>query len=488
MVAEALLGIGTDLDDARLRQAVRLPAVQRLLVAYTLARVDDDVPPMAPQATQPNPLLGILVDALQAAGGAPAAADRLAALCYRTGRYDLAATLVGQATGPLAAWVRAKLALQRGDLAGAAAAYAEAARAFPDAADAPLDDARRRLVVGEQGTLTLARGDYVEALVQLYPVADTYWGDVAYIAERVLTTDELKHFVDTSVPPPPQAVTERQGDGEVRNWLVSNPAAQMRDLLARRLVREERYQEALPYFHTPADTAFADPDTRAHVAEYAEARRQGATLWWRVERARAWYTAAVLARRFGMEMMGYEAAPDYFAVSGAFDAGLGQLRLGDAFVSTAERSRFAATEPLPDLRFHYRFVAVEHATLAADLLPPRSQAFAAVLCNATSWMFDTTARVDGPDGKGDPAQDRVHDMYGRYLRQGAHMDWAAHFGQACPAPDFDAATRTARRQVVRDARTVVHENRPQILLAIGGAVLLGLMCFAMHWHTKRLRG
>ncbi|MDR3538770.1 MAG: hypothetical protein P4L71_19905 [Acetobacteraceae bacterium] len=488
MVAEDLLGIGTDRNAVKLRAAVHVPLVQRLLVAYALARVEDDPPADNAKTPQPNPLLGVLVDAIQAVGGDPPGADRLAALCYRTGRYDLAAQLAGKAVGPLAAWVRAKLALQRGDLVGAAAAYAEAAHAFPDAADAPLDGANRRLVVGERGTLTLARGDYVEALAQLYPVADAYWGDVAYIAERVLTVDELKHFVDASVPAPAAPVTDGPRGGDVPNWLVSDPAAQLRDLLARRLVRQERYQEALPYFHGVADTVFSDPAIRGHVVAYAAARQAGTALWWRVERARAWYAAAVLARRFGMEMMGYEAAPDYFAISGAFGTGLGQTRPGDAFVSTAERSRFAASEPLPDLRFHYRFLAVEHASLAADLLPPRSQAFAAVLCNATNWMLDTADKLDTPDGKDNPALVRVHALYGRYVREGAHMDWATHFGHDCPQPDFEAAERTARRQILRDARAVEREHRPLILLAMGGAAVLGLMCFAMHWHTKRMTG
>ena len=55
------------------------------------------------------------------------------------------------------------------------------------------------MIQGDRGVVALARGEYVEALNTLYPVAQTYWGDVAYICERVLTLDELKDFVDAKV-------------------------------------------------------------------------------------------------------------------------------------------------------------------------------------------------------------------------------------------------------------------------------------------------
>ncbi len=58
-----------------------------------------------------------------------------------------------------------------------------------------------KLLQGETGALALVRGDFTQAMDVLGPVADTYWGDVAYLAERVLTTQELKTFVDAKVAP-----------------------------------------------------------------------------------------------------------------------------------------------------------------------------------------------------------------------------------------------------------------------------------------------
>src|SRR5262249_43160129 len=153
--------------------------------------------------TQPKSFLDTLVEALQQHGLEDATgADRLAALAYGNGRYDLAARLTAKASGPLASWVKAKLALQKGDFAAAATLYAEAVNAFPSSDQAnSLDRRNVKLLAGERGVLTLARGEYVEALAQLYPVAATYWGDVTYLADRVLTVDELRNFVDTQVPP-----------------------------------------------------------------------------------------------------------------------------------------------------------------------------------------------------------------------------------------------------------------------------------------------
>ena len=133
-------------------------------------------------------------------------ADRVAALAYRVGRYDLAQALAERLDTALAWWVRAKLAVRQGDTERAAHAYTQALAAFPRA-DGSLEPNAGALLKAEQGVLSLSRGQYVEALDQLYRAAahrdgeappdegwplSPYWNDAAYVAERVLTTDELK--------------------------------------------------------------------------------------------------------------------------------------------------------------------------------------------------------------------------------------------------------------------------------------------------------
>jgi hypothetical protein len=466
IVAEQNLGA-----PAKLAAAVADPLVQRLLVAYVLARVDDigeQVAAPAPGKTElkltPNPLLVTLVDAIERQGqDRQPGADRLAALAYRLGRYDLARHLADKAPSPLASWVKAKLALQRGDLALAASFYAEASKGFPDASDAPsLDPGNTRLLVGEAGVLALAQGEYVDALDRLYPVAGTYWGDVAHIADRVVTVDELKRFVDAKVPPP--SVSDRNNgivDNDERPWPVADPAAGLRDLLARRLVREGRYHDAVAYFR--------DPKEAKHVGDYAQALTTAGAGGSNIDRARGWYVAGLLARRSGMEMMGAEARPDFFVYGGGFDGGLGQDRVDGPFITEGERERFAASPAKPDLRYHYRYLAVDQLVHAADLLPPRSQAFAAVLCTATGWMLRTPG-----------AGERADDLYKRYVKEGPLVGWAAHFGRRCPEPDFAAAEHFTRTRYLRLAqRFVSHYRWP---LVFGFIVLVG---GALAWRVRR---
>ena len=60
--------------------------------------------------------------------------------------------------------------------------------------------------------MRLSQGEYRDSLQLLFPVAETYWGDVIYIAERVLTVDELKAFVDGLPPAPAPQARQDQSD------------------------------------------------------------------------------------------------------------------------------------------------------------------------------------------------------------------------------------------------------------------------------------
>ncbi len=437
-------------DPSRIAAGVPDPGLQRLMIVFVLARIYDNatLDAMKPDAgtrekgVVVNPLLPAVVDAIVNTGQThPAFADRLAALCYRTGRYDLAEKMAALSGSPLAHWVEAKLAIQKGDLAGAEKQYALASRGFPSSLDA--DNAK--LIRGERGVVALARGEYLDALDKLMPVADTYWGDVAHISERVLTTDELKSYVDARVPAPAPAKASSDSPP---------PAAQLRDLLARRLMREQRYEEADPYFR--------DPATRKAAASYVSALHDGDSDWGRVDRAEALFHASVIARQSGMEVMGTETEPDYADFGGSYDTGAGQTEVKGPFTTAGERKRFAASVTKPDLRYHYRYIAVDEANRAADLLPPRSQAFAAVLCAATHWMMETPGE-----------QPRVKAIYHRYLKQGPYVRWGKQFGVKCPAPDFAGAIYLERIQPFRDARQFVSRHRWPVLAAAIVVLLAG---------------
>ena len=75
-------------------------------------------------------------------------------------------------------------------------------------------DIGQRLRAGP-AMIAVARGDFETARANLYPDGATYWGHVAYLAERLLTTDELRRFVDSRVPAVSQPT--RDADGSERD-------------------------------------------------------------------------------------------------------------------------------------------------------------------------------------------------------------------------------------------------------------------------------
>jgi hypothetical protein len=356
-------------------------------------------------------------------------ADRLAALSYQAGQYDNATGLLSHAgDSGLAWWLRAKLALRAGDPAAASAAYAKAAKAFPQdedwgtrrGASGDLEQLKPQCrVEGESALLALNSGDYLAAFTQLYRSGEIYWLDSAVVAERVLSLDQLKAYVDAEVAAPPAL-----SQAEIDNYQPRPVAASLRALLGRRLLRAERYDEAPAYFDSP--------QLQQAARDYGAARRAATQGWDRISRAQALYTAAVLARRQGMELLGYEMSPDFAFVDGSYslDGDSDYAPLGPQpaanFPSAGEAQRQDASQAQPNQRFHYRAVAAELANQAADLLPARSQAFAASLCQASSWLIDTNAAG-------------ARHYYQRYIEQGALVPWAANFARDCPEPDFAGA-------------------------------------------------
>jgi hypothetical protein len=245
---------------------------------------------------------------------------------------------------------------------------------------------------GDLGGLHLARGDFVQALDVLWKGG--LWNDAAFVAEDVLTTNELKKYVDA------QANSAQSCEDE-------NDTAKLRYLLGRRLVREKRYAEAAAYMKSPYDKI---------LERYADALRQGADAKLsKNERARAWFTAAWLARYDGMDLMGTEGAPDGFAgEAGQFEiTDLAKQRQTGSYQkvsyerdgehktrlpimlkpSKQELQRLAANKINPDMRFHYRLIAGALAIKAAELLPNDSEELADVVNSAGLWVKDRDEKV-----------------------------------------------------------------------------------------------
>nr|WP_288454706.1 hypothetical protein [uncultured Pseudomonas sp.] len=402
-------------------------------------------------------------------------ADRLAAIAYREGDYTTAQRFLERAADSgLTWWLRAKMALRAGDSKAASQAYAEAAKRFPDDENWGwrrngnwLNETLKPKcrIEGESAILALERGDYLQAFEQLYRSGDLYWEDAAAVAERVLTTDELKGYVDSHVTSTPEPA-----DGEPWNYWDRPPALRLRELLARRLMRDGRYDEARGYFTQAGQQQAA--------ADYQQARQRTQSAWTDIGRAEAYFEAASILRHQGMELLGYELGPDNYVYAGNYPERYNSAQVTPdtgpvdtgGLLSVAEAQRWNATAAEPYRRFHYRWIAADLASSAADLLPERSQAFASTLCAATDWMINV-----------DPQ--RAQSYYRRYVEHGALRLPPAPafvFGVgACETPDFQAARK---RQWIERGQTVtqaVREYRGAL-----AALSLAVVGIAIYWRRR----
>ncbi|HUW58670.1 MAG TPA: hypothetical protein VMZ92_18685, partial [Planctomycetota bacterium] len=329
-------------------------------------------------------------------------ADRLAWAAYNTGQMDLAERWVRLAPAQLMArWIRSKLLLRKGKVPEAMAELAIVVRSVPVEDDVPMghtnfcweghqlslwNEPLPERVRGELGTLKLSRNDYLGAL-DLFMMGG-YWDDAAYVAECVLTPDELIAVVNARWPereePKPPVMT-RSGW-----WRRATPNPYIRHLLARRLTRTGRTREARRYFPSkwrPRLDAYVDALRQADDARLDDA-----------ERAKHLWRAACITRYEGMELLGTELGPDDFVSGGAFPArtpGWVALPESDAFFTDRRRLLRMTRDQLfrerrhrvtPYQRFHYRYLACERAWRAAEMMPDDSDATARVLCIAGSWM------------------------------------------------------------------------------------------------------
>lgn len=412
--------------DQAIRLAARDPSLRRVFVAWLISRGG---PVWAGGRVGPGQIAPAFLDALEREQIRDVQdADRLAFAAYDAGQLDAAQRWINRASAdaPLGQFVRAMLLARRGNLDEAAAVMAQAAELFPENerwrdnnswwvweppenesdpwAVSPRKEARARA-----GAMHLARGRYVQGLDLL--LRSNYWHDSAWVAERVLTVEELKQYVDAAWPlaptapgpgaaaaPAPREAGRDAAEGGASAARRGGTSAdelerglRIRDLLSRRLVRAGRVADAVPY---------ARPELRTVVSEYgehlaaAENRDRLAD-----DRALSFWKAAQIARAKGMQIMGTELAPDFAIYDGAFalestDGEIEGRQNGLALSATPdEAARARRNDPTPDRRYHYRFVASELAWKSAQLLPDRSPQLARVLWLGGRWIANVDPKA-----------------------------------------------------------------------------------------------
>jgi hypothetical protein len=346
-------------------------------------------------------------------------AEYLGWVAYTDGKYQDAAHWLELAKGdsPAKYWLRAKLLRRAGKPEEAAKSMVKAWQSvmpvtaytgWTETTDQIRDELHEynysgsggfwsfaQSASGDLGELYLERADFITALDVLRK--GDLWDDMAFVAERVLTTDELKAYVD-------QLPAELEKGDSVAG--SEDGVGKLRYLLGRRLVRENRYDEAGRYLPVPCDKV---------LERYVKALKDGADEKLpKLERARAWFTGAWLARYDGMELMGTEGYPDGFSEGGDFEmvdlahqrqAGVYQVtqyengeekkvNLPGALKATkAELQRLAKNKINPNVRFHYRLIAGALAIRAAGFLEDNSAELADVVNTAGQWVKDRDEKI-----------------------------------------------------------------------------------------------
>jgi cellulose synthase operon protein C len=453
---------------------------------YSLERNADHRQFGGVQSALVNPtLLDALLNA--ASNGQLEGGDRLAAALYRAGRFEAAKRFSDGQNSALASWVKAKLALREGDNKQAASHYASAIKAMPETSnwierggEWQLGNAKCR-TRAELGTLALGEGDLEQALQLFFDAGPEYLLDLSYLAERVVSTEQLQDFVEKSTAAIAFAKAPAY-EGSDEMLMQPKPSASfdaqqltqrlsLRQILARRLMREGKHQAAL--------VLFDNPDIQGYAKRYADAM-QAAMVDDPIAKAQALFVAAQTMRFQGMEIMGYEMAPDFTAWDGMYaqweadpeaTAHLSAVppdrrdfnTENQKWTTSLESKQVTATQANPNRRYHYRFKAVQLAEQAASLVPARSQAFAATLCQATNWIvFRDASEADR--------------LYRRYLKEGAYVPWGGDFGttRTCPTPNFERAQLMLEQQKWQARKRTLRKALPYAIGVFGFLIVLGV--------------
>jgi len=306
------------------------------------------------------------------------------------------------------------------------------------------------------GVLKLSRKDYLTAFNVL--LKGKYWEDIAYVAEKVLTSDELENYLKQHTQDKEMSFPRKWYDGyyaDMKFYFERHPDPEWQKeweeglnkdtmyqeltyLLGRRFAREERWDKAVEYLPTSVEIWWNETRPSGEGYLIWEQKRENINPkkilndfvnllkkaqdinLSKQERAKNYYEAALVLRKYGMEIMGTELDPDGFVFRGGFmfydsletrfsilskevekyyqewyEEHIERLKnrrkeiekKRDFFAgSEEEEKRVLASLPQPLRRFHYRYKAADLMWKAAELLPDNDELKARALCIGGSYL------------------------------------------------------------------------------------------------------
>lgn len=285
-------------------------------------------------------------------------ADHIAWIYYNKGNMANTKRWLTLAKGKtnMAQYIEAKLMLRDGKVDDAIAKLGLLAKSFESSPEKDMfyDENIVKEIHSELGVLSLSRKEYISALDLL--LKGRHWEDIAYVAEKVLTSAELELYLRQN--PTKKEMFNKQviysygyafrendlkrhpehkdwyGDDEKDGVTVYQALAH---LLARKFVREGQWEKAIEFM--PETYAYFSTDVVPDafgVLNYSQ-KSEKINLKEKVkelqgllktaenkvlpvkQRAKAYYEAGVLVRTIGMELTGTELDPDGFTFSGSYE-------------------------------------------------------------------------------------------------------------------------------------------------------------------------
>ncbi|MBF0478561.1 MAG: hypothetical protein HQL26_03675 [Candidatus Omnitrophica bacterium] len=335
-------------------------------------------------------------------------ADRVAWLYYIKGDRALAKRWLtsSKLSTPLARFIDFKLSLRDEKVDEAIGKLSKVISSFEKSPDKNMffqEDIGRELN-SNMAVLKLSRKEYTMAFDFL--LKGKYWEDIAYVAEKVLTVQELEDFLNNNKGNSVLANKQKIYEGEFAEN-IDDGGLTLREaleyLLARRLVRQGELEPAGKYMPTKIkiDRGYIEKKNKSGDSEYEQVNEninpretlgklhvlllnaQNQRIA-KKDRAKAYYDAGIIVRRYGMELMGTELDPDGFVDRGAFpnyESIKHRFAHRGFFYGTGdEESRALSSLPSPDKRFHYRYKAADLMWQSAQLLSDNDELKAKALC------------------------------------------------------------------------------------------------------------
>lgn len=380
-----------------LQKLAKNPRTQPVVTAYLISCLNPDSYGISPQIDAAETIRWLLA-VENAQINDVESAEKLALAAYKANQMTIARRwLLRARKSPFADWLQVKLLLHAGKTEAAIKLLAEIRQFFPLQAPEAQDLSTpwyndsimyeengcspAAAVHGELGVLKLARREYVEALDNFLRAG--FWRDAAYVAERVLTLEEFRAYVDQHWP----AMTEEdvaQAGESADHHAPTVSSRDLRYLLARRLARNGDLVSARNYY--PREWVIQCDVLRAAL-ENGDSEVLAPEF-----RATSWLTAAFITRTNGLELLGTELGPDFRVFEGDYELPCPSLRTqGDRpprvnRPSVDELQRCQASEPEPNLRWHYRYRAAALCWDAAALLPDNYDLTAFILWQGGWWL------------------------------------------------------------------------------------------------------